>query len=232
MKLHDHVIVLTGATSGLGLALAERLQAEGCRLVVSSQDGLKVRSLARRLKCLGIKVDVTKERQVQSLATKVRKLYGHIDIWINNAGVSMLQGEIEDVSTKEAHRLMEVNYFGTLYGSREAVRIMKLKRAGTIVNILSKGCLEDHPNAMSLNYYASKAAADALTRGLQKSLVPDGITVIGVYPGGIKTKLHGLRRRKNYHEFMEASYVADKVVSNLQANHPKQKLVIWQPQRS
>lgn len=232
MKLHDQVIVLTGATSGLGLALAERLQAEGCRLVVSSQDGFKVRSLARRLKCLGVKADVTKERQVRSLAGQVRKLYGHIDIWINNAGVSMLQGEIEDISTKEAHRLMEVNYFGTLYGSREAVRCMKLKRAGIIVNILSKGCLEDHPNAMSLNYYASKAAADALTRGLQKSLIPDGLTVIGVYPGGIKTKLHGLRRRKNYHQFMEASYVADKVVMNLRATHPKQKLVIWQPQRS
>ena len=182
MNLKNKIIVITGGSSGLGEALARASAQQGARVIITSKNSSRLKKLAKELGLLTVVADVTKENQVKRVVNAALKAYGRIDIWINNAGISMDQGPLESLDLAQARAVMEVNYFGTLIGCRQALRA--LSRGGTIVNILSLGCFNPHPNAMSVNYYASKFAADALTRSLQPTLKERKIKVIGVYPGG------------------------------------------------
>ncbi len=223
MELKDKAVVITGATKGLGKALAEALSVEGAKLVVSGI-GPELNEVASSLHILGVKADVTDEAQIQALAQKAVEALGGIDIWINNAGVWLPHGTVEEVPTEKARKLMDVNFWGTFFGCREALKIMKNKGGGTILNIVSARAVD--PRAGEAVYGATKFAANGLSEYLRLELAPYGIQVIAVHPGGMRTELFREKMPENYAEYMDPAEVARKIVGNLKQDKPLTEQVI------
>src|SRR3989339_250025 len=224
MNLKDKVVVITGGSRGLGRSMAELFIKEGATVVVSSKDKILLDTTAKEIKTYAIYADVTKERDIQKLVDKTIKKFGRIDIWINNAGIVLPHQEIEKIDSKLAHNVFEVNFFGTFYGSREAMKIMKKQKQGTILNIGSMSSLVGRP--LSSIYASSKWAVRGFTESLRLALEPENISVIIVHPGGFKTTIFGDFKPVGYDNWMEPSYVAEKIVSNSKSENPKQELVI------
>lgn len=223
MKINKQVIVITGGTKGLGLVLKTFFVAKGNKVIIAARS---VKKLKKELddNILAIKTDVTKESDVKKLADVVIKKFKRIDIWINNAGIWLPHSPIEKINIKKVHMLMEVNLFGTLYGSKYALMQMRKQKKGVIVNILSSSALNG--GAGSSGYCASKFAASGFTKCLRIETNKDGINVISVYIRGMKTNFFNERKPKNYNNFMNPTYVAEKIVANLELRNPKQDLII------
>lgn len=224
MKLAEKVIVITGASKGLGKALAAEFVQEGSRVLISARDKKELNATAREIGATPFVADVTNEKGLVRLARFAKQRFGRIDIWINNAGTTLPHSSLEEVNSKAAHHVMEVNFFGTLYGSRATVSVMKRQKSGIIVNIVSMSALVGRPR--TLIYSASKWAVRGFTDGLRMALKPHRISVIAVHPGGIKTGIFGTFFPKGYETWMEPAFVAKKIVQNLKRRTPKEEIVI------
>ena len=130
MELAGKSAVITGASSGLGKALAERLLAEGMKVAVCAPDAGGLADLASRPGVIAVPADVRKEAEMGKLAELAVREFGRIDVWVNNAGIWLPHLPIEETDAERAHDLMEVNYFGTFYGSRQALIRMKAQSGG------------------------------------------------------------------------------------------------------
>lgn len=227
MDLKDKVVVITGASRGLGRAIAETLSEEGCELVVSSRSKERLEGLASKIKVYAVEADVRKESDVVNLAAEAVKKFGRIDIWINNAGIWIPHDLVEDIDWARAHDMMEVNFFGTAYGSKAALRYMKQQKSGMIINILSTSALKGNPKSSA--YAASKYAQRGFTDALRDEVRENGITVISVYPGGMKTILFNEQLPEDYDKYMEPTSVARKIVANLKSEKPEEEQLLKRP---
>ncbi|RXK81250.1 oxidoreductase [Filimonas effusa] len=178
------VILITGASSGMGKETAQKL----------IQEGHTVYTVARRidqmedLKKLGghpIKMDVTRENEIQDVVDTIIKEQGRIDILWNNAGFG-LYGSVEDVPLEEARRQMEVNVFGMAAMTQKVVPHMRKAKSGTIINTSSMGGKMYFP--MGAWYHASKHAVEGLSDCLRLELKPFNINVVVLEPGFIATE--------------------------------------------
>ncbi len=221
MDLKNKVVVITGGSKGLGRALALRFLEDGSKVIVCSKDG-DFKNLENGI--VGIKADVTKEDEVQALADKVIVDFNKIDIWVNNAGIWLPHKPIEETDWKRAHDLIEVNLFGTVYGSKIALAQMRKQGLGLIVNIISTSGLNGKINETA--YCASKFAVSGFTRSLMKEVDGEKIRILGVYPGGMQTNLFDENKPENYTEFMDPNFVAEKIISNLKLEKPEEELII------
>ncbi|HDY73199.1 MAG TPA: SDR family oxidoreductase [Candidatus Jorgensenbacteria bacterium] len=229
MELKDKVVVITGASKGLGRELAQTFTKEGAKVVISARSEKELQEVAEELGALAIAADVTKENDVESLARDVVREYGRIDIWINNAGAWIPHGPIEELDMKRVHDMMEVNLFGTMYGSRVALIQMRKQNGGMIINILSTSALEGRSG--SSGYCASKYAAVGFTKSLRKETKDSGITVISIYPGGMQTNLFDEEKPEDIDKYMQPSFVVERIVQNLQQREPKEELIIRRPSK-
>lgn len=224
MELRDRVVIITGSTSGLGKALAELIVQEGAKVIVNGRKPDETNRIARELDTTGFVADVTKQEDVASLASFAVKQFGRIDIWINNAGIWMPHTPLEGQGSKRVHAMMEVNFFGTLYGCQAASAQMRKQRGGTIVSILSTSATQYRPD--SIGYGASKNAAMSLTKALQNDPARKDIRILGIYPGGMQTHLFDERVPDAFDEYMDPSDVARRIVAHLKKKHPEEELVI------
>lgn len=226
MNLKNSVAVITGGASGLGKALADVLAREHAQIVLSDLAGTTLNDAAHELNALAVPADVSKQKDVQALARTTVDRFGKIDLWINNAGIWMLHAPLLEQTSEQLHALMEVNFFGTLFGAQSAFAQMQQQKAGTIVNILSIRAKE--PKVGTAGYAASKAAATAMTKTLRMEAEPFGIHVIGVFPSRMKTNLFGKHKhlQRNYHEHMEPIDVAKLIVANIKKDQPDNEMVI------
>lgn len=223
MKISDKVIVITGGSKGLGAALTTIFANKNNKVVVISRSVNK--KYFKSKKIFSMKVDVTQEKEVKTATSKIVKKYGHIDIWINNAGLWMSHAKIENIDQEKFHKLIEVNLFGTVYGSKQALIQMKKQKVGVIVNILSSSAIGSHPG--SSGYCASKYAALGFTESLREEVRDFGISVISVYPKGMKTELFNEKKPGRYNNFMDSSYVARKIIKNLESKNIKEDIRIF-----
>lgn len=224
MDLKNKIVVITGSTKGLGRAIACGFLKEQAKVVINARSKEEVRKISKEIGTFGFAADVTKESDMKRLAGFAVKKFGKIDIWINNAGIFLPYSWIEKIDSKKAHEVMEVNFFGTFYGSRVALKYMKSKQHGTIINIISTSALAGRPR--SSVYSSSKWAVRGFTEALQLELKPDNISVIGVFPSGMKTTIFGKVKLEGYDKWMEPSYVANKIIKNLKESKPKEQLII------
>ena len=189
-KLAGKVAVVTGASKGIGAAIAKALGAEGAAVVVnyaSSKAGADkvvagINSSGGR--ALAVQADVAKQADVGRLFAEARKAFGHLDILVNNAGIYEL-APLESVTEEHFHKQFNLNVLGLLLTSQEALKYFG-PAGGSIVNtssIVSTGSL---PGASV--YSATKAAVDAVTRSLAKELGPRQIRVNSVNPGMVETE--------------------------------------------
>ena len=138
--MQNKVVIITGASSGIGKALAEKYASKGFNLVLAARRIERLEKLKDKLQkvdVLAVKTDVSKEEDCKNLINSTIKKFGKIDILINNAGISM-RASIEDVKVEVLHRLMDVNYWGTVYCTKYALPHI-LKQKGSIVGVISTG---------------------------------------------------------------------------------------------
>lgn len=223
MKIKNNVIVITGGSKGLGKALKSSFIIRGNKVAIAARS-IKKLNCATNSNILEIKTDVTREMDVKKLADQTVKKFNRIDIWINNAGIWLPHAPIEKIDIKRVHMMMEVNLFGTIYGSKYALMQMRKQKGGIIINILSSSALDGGTG--SSGYCSSKFAALGFTKCLRLETTNDGIKVISVYPRGMKTNFFNEKKPQKYNYFMNPKYIAEKIITNLESNHPKQDLVI------
>lgn len=227
MELKDKVVVITGGSKGLGKALAQIFVEEGSHVVITAREESGLIETATELGVTAISADVTSEEKLKNLAQKTIAQYGQIDIWINNAGIWLPHDYVENFDMDRVKKMFDVNVFGLMNGCRVALRTMKSNNAGMIVNICSTSGMSGRPKSSA--YAASKWAVNGFSKSLAEETKEYGVSVVTVFPGGIKTNLFDEVKPKDIEDFMEPSYVADLIVSNLKAEHPESELVIKRP---
>lgn len=188
--LNEQVIVITGASSGIGLATARAAAAQGARVVLSSRNAEALEEACDGIESEGghaarVVADVGRRDDVQNIATTAIRHFGGFDTWVNNAGVS-IYGRLEEITEEDARRLFDTNFWGVVSGSLVAAAHLK-SRGGAIVNIGSE--LSDASIPMQAMYAASKHAVKGFTDGLRMELQQDRapVSVTLIKPAGINT---------------------------------------------
>ena len=194
MKLQNLVAVVTGASQGLGQAIAEEFVKEGAHVAVCARDGALLETARRRLQDLansGQRVlthpgDVSSREQMQELFRRIELEIGLVDVLVNNAGVYGPKGPSELVDLEEWSRALEINLLGTFIPTRFAIAQMKKKGGGKIVNLSGGGATNPLPRLSA--YAASKAAVVRLTETLAEELRKFSIAVNAIAPGALNTR--------------------------------------------
>lgn len=181
------VVLVTGASSGIGKSVAELLAAKGCRVYGTSrkqysQDVILTGTGSGFLKML--QLDVCSGESVQEAVDAVMAIEGRIDVLVNNAGMG-IAGSVEDTSTEEAFRQFNTNFFGVHRMVRQILPIMRKQGQGLIINISSVAAQFAIP--FQSMYSASKAAIEAMSEALRIEAAPYGVRVALVEPGDTKT---------------------------------------------
>jgi len=180
--MRDKVVVITGASSGIGRALAEKYAAEGFRLVLAARRIERLIELQKRLsnvEILPVKTDVSIEEDCKKLIDSAVEKFGRIDILINNAGISM-RASLEAVETDVLRRVMNVNYWGTVYCTKYALPHI-LKQKGSIVGVISTGGYIGLPGRTG--YSGSKFAVRGFLDTVRIEYLRSGLHVLVAAPG-------------------------------------------------
>jgi 3-oxoacyl-[acyl-carrier protein] reductase len=189
-KLAGQVAVVTGASKGIGAAIAEHLAAAGASVVVnyaSSNEGAQrvVVEIARGGgKAVAVQANVARPADIESLFAEAKKAFGRLDILVNNAGIYEF-APLENVTAEHFHKQFDLNVLGLILASQEAVKHFG-PAGGSIINISSFAATLAPPNASV--YSATKAAVNAVTRSLAQELGPRKIRVNAINPGMVETE--------------------------------------------
>ena len=179
-------VIVTGGSSGIGLAAAKMFLENGYDVYEFSRrdtDGIEIKHIT---------CDVTDEDSVKNAFAEVMKRSGKIDVLVNNAGFG-ISGAAEFTTLEQAKKQFDVNFFGTVACSNEAVKYMRKNGGGTIVNVSSLAAPLSIP--FQAFYSASKAAVNSLTLAMANELRPFGIKVCAVMPGDVKTGFTAAREK-------------------------------------
>jgi NADP-dependent 3-hydroxy acid dehydrogenase YdfG len=190
-NIEGKVVVITGASSGLGEATARLLSAQGAMVALGARRADRLQALAEQLtrnggRALALATDVTDRDQVKNLVDAAVRGYGRIDVMINNAGL-MPQAPLERLQVDEWDRMIDVNIKGVLYGIAAALPYMKHQKAGHIINVSSVAGHKVKPGATV--YAATKFAVRALSEGLRLEVKPYNIRTTVISPGAVATEL-------------------------------------------
>jgi len=198
-QLSGKVVVITGAGSGIGRAVALRLAREGCHLALSDIDTTRLQETENLLSVFKVKVschkvDVSNKNQMYAHADEVAKTHGRVDMIINNAGVSVTDS-VANVSYEDFEWLMGINFWGVVYGTKAFLPHLKKQSEGHVVNISSVNGFSPWPNHSP--YCSAKFAVKGFTESLLQECDGSSIRVSCVHPGGIKTNI---ARDSRFHE--------------------------------
>jgi NADP-dependent 3-hydroxy acid dehydrogenase YdfG len=191
-KLDGKVVVITGASSGIGEATAVALAAEGAAVVAAARREDRLSELVRRIeeeggRALPVSCDVTDEEQAHALIRRAQEEFGRVDILVNNAGVMLLSGVSKGLS-HQWRQMFEVNVLGLLYATEAAIGIMKEQGSGHLVNVSSVAGRKVTRSSNGV-YAGTKFAVNAISEGLRQELIEDNIRVTIVEPGAVATEL-------------------------------------------
>jgi NADP-dependent 3-hydroxy acid dehydrogenase YdfG len=189
--IKDKIVVVTGASSGLGEATARLLSTQGAAVVLGARRADRLQSLAKELearggKALALETDVTRREQVKALVDLAAQTYGRIDVMINNAGL-MPQAPLELLKIDEWDRMIDVNIKGVLYGIAAALPHMQRQKAGHFINVSSVAGHRVGPGFAV--YAATKYGVRALSEGLRQEVKPYNIRTTVISPGAVATEL-------------------------------------------
>jgi NADP-dependent 3-hydroxy acid dehydrogenase YdfG len=189
--IKDKIVVVTGASSGLGEATARLLSAQGATVVLGARRADRLQSLAKDIearggKALAVATDVTQPEQVKALVDSAVRTYGRIDVMINNAGL-MPQAPLERLKVDEWNQMIDVNIKGVLHGIAAALPHMQRQKAGHFINVSSVAGHRVGPGFAV--YAATKYAVRALSEGLRQEVKPYNIRTTVISPGAVATEL-------------------------------------------
>lgn len=188
-ELNGKVAVVTGASKGIGAAIAKALSAAGAAVVVnysaSKEDADRIVAdiKAKGGKAIAVKGDVAKADDMGRLFEETKKTFGRMDVLVNNAGIYRF-ARLEEITEDEFHQHFNINVLGTILAIREAVKYFG-PNGGSVINISSTASAGEPTAAI---YSGTKGAVDAITRGLAAELGPRKIRVNAIAPGGVETE--------------------------------------------
>lgn len=190
-NIKGKVVVITGASSGLGEATAHLLSKEGAILVLAARRAERIEKLAITIRenggeVLAVPTDVSNAEQVQNLVDTAVKEFGKIDVILNNAGVMPLSA-LEDLKIHEWEQMIDVNIKGVLYGIAAALPYMKERKSGHFINVSSVAGHKIFGG--SAVYSATKSAVRVISEGLRQEITPYNIRTTIISPGAVKTEL-------------------------------------------
>ncbi|MFH0760513.1 MAG: SDR family oxidoreductase [Bacteroidota bacterium] len=197
VQVEKPIVLITGATSGIGRAAAIRLAKEGYRLILTARRAENLKKLGSKLndqyktKCYVYPLDVRNLSAVRDFVGSLPPEWQSVSVLLNNAGLAAGLDPIQDGSTDDWDQMIDTNIKGLLYMTRMIAPGMIERQSGHIINIGSIAGKEVYPNGAV--YCATKSAVDALTRGMRQDLVPYGIKVSSVCPGAVETEFSLVR---------------------------------------
>lgn len=189
MKSENRVAVVTGGTEGIGFAIAERLVRAEIGVFICGRNRTKLRDaiaeLSRYGNADGEVCDVRSEDQVRQMLEESERVFGGIDILINNAGMGIFGKTVEELTGDEFRQTLETNLFGVYYACHYAIPSMKKRGGGYIVNISSLAGQNPHPRMAAYN--ASKFGLNGFSEALMQEVRQDNIKVSYICPGSVNT---------------------------------------------
>ncbi len=189
-KLEGKVAVVTGASKGIGAAIARRLASEGASVIVnyasskSGADKVVAAITSAGGKAVAVQGDLAQKADIERLFAETKRAFGRLDILVNNAGVYAF-APLADITEDQFHKQFDVNVLGPLLATQAAVKLFDAT-GGSVINISSVVSTLGYPNASV--YSGTKGALDAITRSLASELGPRGIRVNAIRPGMVETE--------------------------------------------
>ena len=216
MKLNDKIVIITGASSGIGKSLAEEFARRGCNLVLGARQYVTLCKIAQSLqqqyniKAVAVGCDVTKEEDCEQLVKQAVLTFGRIDILINNAGISM-RALFKDADIKVLKSLMDVNFWGTEYCTKYALpEILKIK--GSIVGVSSIAGYKGLPGRTG--YSASKFAMNGFLDALRVENLKTGVHVMTACPGFTASNIRNTALNKDGNQQGESTLHEEKMMTS------------------
>ncbi len=224
MDVKDKVVIVTGASMGIGQATAHRFAQAGAKLVLAARSTDKLERMAAELRQAGhdavaIPTDMRSRSEVERMVNVAYEHYGRIDILINNAGQAVA-GTVADVDVDHFRQIIDLNIFGPLYAMQAAIPKMRLGGGGLIINVSSMVSKMHIPGLST--YAATKAALNKISETAGYELAADNIRVITMYPRTTATDFgknslgnRGMRQQQRAHAEVKvdtAEQVADKIL--------------------
>ncbi len=193
MEIKGKVVIVTGASSGIGEATARQFGREGARVVLAARRVDRLEELAKEIsglhsgvETLVVQADLSKLQDIQTLVEQTLKKFGRIDILVNNAGFGRLDWLEKLDPVKDIDAQLQVNVHGVIQTTRQVLPIMIKQRSGSIINMCSMAGLIGTPTYTI--YAASKHAVHGFSEALRREVKPWGISVSMIYPGGVTTE--------------------------------------------
>lgn len=193
MKLENKIAVVTGGTKGIGRAIAESLLKAGAAVFICARDKSELKRALEQLSVLGRVggeiCDVRSESQVEMMLKECERVFGGVDVLINNAGIGIIGKTVEEMSAAEFEQTLQTNLFGVFYACHHAIPMLKKRGGGYIINISSLAGQNAHPKMAAYN--ASKFGLNGFTEALMQEVRPDKIKVTAICPGSVNTFFGG-----------------------------------------
>ena len=189
-RLLDKVVVITGASSGIGLATAQELAKRGCKVYNISRSGLAPEDVCKK----NYQCDVNQVEEIDRILNEIFSIEGKIDVVVNNAGFG-IAGAIENASVENVYKLIDTNLSSLICISGRAIKFLKKSGGGKIINISSVGGLIPLP--YQATYSATKAGVEIFSRALANEVKQFGIKVCAILPGDTKTNFTQARVIEN-----------------------------------
>jgi len=188
-NIKDKIVVITGASSGLGEAAARQLAKNGAKLILGARRLDRLKALSEELSLgdkAAVETDVTDHEQVKHLVDHAVKVHGRVDVLLNNAGLMPLS-PLDRLKIEDWDRMIDVNIKGVLYGIAAALPHMKQQKSGHIINVSSVAGHKVRPT--STVYSATKHAVRVITEGLRQEVKPYNIRTTIISPGAVASEL-------------------------------------------
>lgn len=189
--LKGKTAIVTGASDGIGAAIAKELASEGANVVLAARRAEKLIELVNEIEAAGgtalaVPANVASKEEVEQLVKQTAERFGHVDILVNNAG-QMLSSQVVKGEVDDWENMIDVNVKGVLYGINAVLPAMLARSEGHLINIASVSGHE--VTKMSTVYSATKFAVKAISQGLEKELARTGVRVTNISPGMVDTRL-------------------------------------------
>ncbi len=215
-NIEDKIVVITGASSGIGESTAKLLAQQGARVVLGARRIDRIDAVVKEIsatggKAIGFAVDVTMRAEVEALIRGTVESFGRVDVMVNNAGIMPI-APMAALKVEEWDRMIDVNIKGLLYGVAAVLPIMQRQNQGHIINLASVYGIKVFAPGATV-YCATKAAVRALTEGLRMELHSQNIRCTMISPGAVATELPESSSeeatRKNLREFYKMAIPPD-----------------------
>jgi short-subunit dehydrogenase len=235
MSIPGKVVIVTGASMGIGEAIVHRFLREGASVVLASRDLARVEFARQRTReperTLAVACDVTVRSQIEALLATTIDRYGRVDVWVNNAGFGLIDS-VERMDMETCRRMFDTNLFGMIECMQVVSPLLKQQRSGAIINISSMAGIVSVPYMSA--YGATKHAVSCISQAARLELAPYGVHVNTVCPGYVKTDFNaravlgsdGMRVGGSRKNGVTAAQVAD-TVWNAYRRNSRQVVVPW-----